>query len=101
MQRTEYSKIWLNRIFAALNLTFIRGQKAFPVFHADQIIIRLPCGQGQLSRIWKVQCDWPSLGKEYCLWLSGRLWGRMKTSSPINACSPLLGHVITWTGLDW
>ena len=50
----QYSKIWLNLIFAAVNLTFIRGQKAFPVFRADQEIIRLPCGQGQLSRIWKV-----------------------------------------------
>ena len=28
--------------------------------HADRVIIRLPCGQGQLSRIWKVQCDWLS-----------------------------------------
>ena len=56
MQCMEYSKIWLNLIFAALSLTFIRGQKAFPVFHADRVIIRLPCGQGQLSRILKVQC---------------------------------------------
>ena len=74
----EYSKISLNLTFAALNLTFTRGQKAFPVFHADRVIIRLPCGQGQLSRIWKVQCDWLSLGKEYCSRLSRRLWGGMK-----------------------
>ena len=82
MQCMEHSKIWLNLIFAALNLTFIRGQKAFPVFHADRVIIRLPCGQGQLSRIWKVQCDWLSLGKEYCSRLSRRLWGGMKDELP-------------------
>ena len=60
----EYSKIWLNLIFATLNLTFITGQKAFPVFHTDQVIIRLPCSQGQLSRIWKVQCDLLSVEKK-------------------------------------
>ena len=38
----EYSKISRNLIFAVLNLTIIRGQKVLPVFHADQIIIRLP-----------------------------------------------------------
>ena len=53
----------LNLIFAALNLTFIKGQKAFLAFHADRVIIRLRCGQSQLSRIWKVQCDWLSLGR--------------------------------------
>ena len=51
MQRITYSKIWLNLTFAALNLTFIRGQKAFPVFHAERVIIRLPCGEGQ-STVW-------------------------------------------------
>ena len=30
MQCTEYSKNWLNLTFVALNLTFIRGPKAFP-----------------------------------------------------------------------
>ena len=78
----EYSKISLTRFFAALNLTFIRGRKAFPVSHADGVIIRLPCGQGQLSRIWKVQSDWLSLGKECCLRLSRRLWGGMKDELP-------------------
>ena len=78
MKCIEYFKIWLNLIFAALNLTFIRGQKVFPVFHADRIIIRLPCGQGQLSRIWKVQCNWLSFGKECCLRLSRRWWVGMK-----------------------
>ena len=86
MQCTEYSEFWLKLIFAALNLTFIAGQKAFPVFNADRVIIRLPCGQGQLSRIWKVQCDWLSLGKECCFPLSWRLWGGKNTSSPKNAC---------------
>ena len=82
MQCTEYSEFWLKLIFAALNLTFIAGQKAFPVFNADWVIIRLPCGQGQLSRIWKVQCDWLSLGKECYLQLSRRLWGGKKNELP-------------------
>ena len=82
MQCTEYSKFWRNLAIAALNLTFIGGQKAFPVFNADRVIIRLPCGQGQLSRIWKVQCDWLSLGKECCLRLSRHLWGGMKNDLP-------------------
>ena len=42
----------------------MRGHKAFPVFHAERVIIGLPCGQGQPSRIWKVQCDWLSLEEE-------------------------------------
>ena len=41
MQCLEYSEIWLNLIFAAQNLTFIRGKKDFPVFHADRVIIKL------------------------------------------------------------
>ena len=41
MECLEYFKIRLNLTFAALNLTFTRGQKAFPIFHAD----RVPCGQ--------------------------------------------------------
>ena len=83
MQYMEYSNFI---IFAALNLTFIRGQRAFLVFHADRVIIILPCGQGQLSRIWKVQCDRLNMEKECCLRLSRHLWGGMKTSSPKNAC---------------
>ena len=82
MKCMEYSKIRLNLTFALLNLTFTRGQKAFSVFHADREIIRLPCGQGQLSRMWKVQCDWLSLGKEGCSRLSRRLWGGMKNELP-------------------
>ena len=53
MHRMKYSKILLNLSFAALNLTFIRGQKAFPVFHANQVIIRLPT----------VQVNFPEFGK--------------------------------------
>ena len=56
------------------------------MFHADRVIIRLPCCQGQLSRIWKVQSDWLSVGKECCLPLSRRLWEGWKTSSPKNTC---------------
>ena len=51
--------------FASPSLTFIiRGHEGFSKFHADRVIIELPCGQGQLSGIWKVQRDWLSLGKE-------------------------------------
>ena len=61
----------------------MRGHKAFPVFRADRVIIGYACGQGQLSRIWKVQCDWLSLGKECCFRLSRRLlWGGMKDDLP-------------------
>ena len=49
---------------------------------SESKITRLPCGQGQLSRIWKVQCDWLSMGKECCLRLSRRLWGGMKNELP-------------------
>ena len=66
---------WVNLTFAALRLTFIRGHEGFLKFHADRVIIGLPCGQGQLSRIWKVQRDWLSVGKECCPLLSRRLWG--------------------------
>ena len=38
--------------------------------------------QGQLSRNWKVQCDWLSLEKEYYSWLSRRLWGGTKYDLP-------------------
>ena len=63
----------LNLTFAALSLTFFRGHKPFLVFRVDREIIGLPYGQGQLSRIWKVQCDWLSLGKQCCSGLSRRL----------------------------
>ena len=45
MYFTVYSKFWLNLTFAAPSLTFIRGHKAFLVFHADGVIIGLPCDQ--------------------------------------------------------
>ena len=73
---------WVNLTFAALRLTFIRGHEGFLKFHADRVIIGLPCGQGQLSRIWKVQRDWLSVGKECCPRLSRRLWGGTKHELP-------------------
>ena len=80
VQCREYSQTWLNLTFAAWSLTFCWGHKAFLVFHAEQVIIGLPCGQGQLSRIWKVQCDWLSLEKECCSRLSRReRWALLKT----------------------
>ena len=78
MQCTEYSKIWLHLTFVALSLSFTKGHKAFPVFHTDRVFIGLPCGQGQLSRIWKVQCYWLSMGKECCSRLRRRLRGGTK-----------------------
>ena len=63
----------VNLSFAALRLTFIWGHEGFLKFHADGVIIGLPCGQGQLSRIWKVRRDWLSVGKECCPRLSRRL----------------------------
>ena len=42
------------------------------MFHADRVIIVFQCCQGQLSRTWKVQCDWLSLGNECCTSLSRR-----------------------------
>ena len=33
------------------------------MFHADRVIIGLPCGQGQFFRIWKVQNTLAKLGK--------------------------------------
>ena len=68
----------LNLTFDALSLTFIRDHKPFLVFRVDREIIGLPNGQGQLYRIWKVQCDWLSLGKQCCSGLSRRLWGGTK-----------------------
>ena len=61
------------------------------MIHTDRVIIRLPCGQGQLSRIWKVQCDWLSMGKECCLRLSTRLWGGMKNKLPQKRLRGRLG----------
>ena len=54
------------------------------MFHADRVIIRLPYGQGQLSRTWKVHCDWLSLGKECCFRLSRRFWGGTERQAPLK-----------------
>ena len=72
----------VNLTFAALRLTFIRGHEGFSKFHADRVIIGLPCGQGQLSRIWKVQRVWLSVGNECFPRLSRRLWGGTKYDLP-------------------
>ena len=61
------------------------------MLHADRVIIRLPCSQGQLSRIWKVQCDWLSLGKKCCFPLSRRLWGGKKNELPLKRLRGRLG----------
>ena len=95
MQYKEYCKIWLNLTFAALSLTFIRGHKAFLVFRADRVIIGSPCGQGQLSTIWKVQCDWLSLGKECYSRLGRRLWEGTKHELPYKRLRGRL--ILFWT----
>ena len=99
MQCTEYSKTWLNLTFAAVSLTFIRGHKAFPVFHTDQVIIRLPCNHREPSRIWKVQGDWLSLGKECCSWLRRYLWGRTKYELP-HKCLRRRLKSLAWISSD-
>ena len=58
MKCMEYSKILLNLIFAALNLRFIRGQKVFPVIHADRVI-----RSDQLSDYLAVKVNFPEFGK--------------------------------------
>ena len=73
---------WVNLTFAALSLIFIRGHEGFSKYHADRVVIGLPCGQGQLSRIWKVQHERLSVGKECCPQLSRHLWGGMKHELP-------------------
>ena len=59
----------------------------FPVFHADRVIIdELTCGQGQPSRIWKVQRDWLSLLKGLLFSVEQALAGRdeIRANSPKN-----------------
>ena len=81
MQRITYSKIWLNLTFAALNLTFIRGQKAFPVFHAERVIIRLPYGEGE-STMWLAK-----YGKGMLFSVEQAFVGRDERRAPLkNAC---------------
>ena len=55
----------------------------FPVFHTDRVIIdRLSRGQGQPSRIWKVQYDWLSLGNGLLLSVEQALAGRDEIRTP-------------------
>ena len=83
MQCTEYSRRRLNLTFATLSLKFITSHKAFPVFHADRVILSgYPAGQGQPSRIWKVQCDWLTMGQECCSRLTRHLWEGTKYELP-------------------
>ena len=77
---------WVNLIFAALSLIFITGHEGLSKFHADRVIIGLPCGQGQLSRIWKVQRDWLNVGRNVVLGWAGVGGEGRNTSSPKNAC---------------
>ena len=54
------------------------------MFHADRVIFRLPCGQGQLSRIWKVQCDWLSMGKGMLSSVEQAFVGRNEKRAPLK-----------------
>ena len=61
----------------------------FPVFHTDRVIIdRLTRGQGQPSRIWKVQYDWLSLGKGLLLSVEQALAGRNEIRTPLKIKTP-------------
>ena len=84
MQCIEFSKIWPNLTFAALSVTFIRFYKVFTVFHADWVIIGLPCSQGQLSRIWKVQCSLAKLGKGMLFSVEQVFVGRDEIRAPLK-----------------
>ena len=89
VQCLKYSKIWLNLIFVALNLTFIRGQKAFPVFLPDRVVIRLPCArsrptfQNLENTMWLAKHGKGMLSNQ----LSRRLGGGMKNELP-QKCQP-------------
>ena len=52
MQGMGYSN--LIKLSKSLSLTFIRGHKAFSLFHADYVIFIavLPCDQDQPTGIW-------------------------------------------------
>ena len=69
--------------------------------HADRVIIGLPRllprGQGQPSRIWKVQCDWLSLGKECCSRFSRNLRGGTKYELPLKLGLMTLTHYDSYT----
>ena len=84
MQCMEYSKLWPSLTFAALIVTLIRGYKAFPVFHADRVIIGLPSSQGQFSRIWKVQCRLAKLGKRMLFSVEQVFVGKDEIRAPIK-----------------
>ena len=84
MQCMEYSKLWPSLTFAALIVTLTRGYKAFPLFHADRVIIGLPCSQGQFSRIWKVQCRLAKLGKRMLFSVEQVFVGRDEIRAPIK-----------------
>ena len=74
----------MNLTFAALRLTFIRGHEGFLKFHADRVIIGLPCGQGQLSRIWKVQRDLAKRGKGMLSSVEQAFVGREEIRAPLK-----------------
>ena len=54
------------------------------MFHA----IGLTCGQGQPSRIWKVQRDWLSLLKGLLFSVEQALEGRDEIRTPLNIKTP-------------
>ena len=61
----------------------------FPVFQADRVIIDgLTCGQGQPSRIWKVQRDWLSLLKGLLFSVEQALAGRDEIRTPLKIQTP-------------
>ena len=84
MQCMEYSKIWLNLTFAALNLTFINGQKALQVFHVRssncQITVRLRSTFQDLeSTMWLAK-----LGKGMLFSVEQAFVGRDERRAPLK-----------------
>ena len=59
------------------------------MFQADRVIIDgLTCGQGQPSRIWKVQRDWLSLLKGLLFSVEQALAGRDEIRTPLKIQTP-------------
>ena len=85
MQCTEYSRRRLNLTFATLSLKFIISHKAFPVFHADRVILSgYPAGQGQPSRIWKVPMWSANNGKGMLFSVTQAFVGRDEIRAPLK-----------------
>ena len=75
---------WVNLTFAALRLTFIRGHEGFLTFHADRVIIGLPCGQGQLFQNLESTTWLAKRGKGMLSSVEQAFVGRDETRAPLK-----------------